>query len=227
MREQTEKRFARLMGRLLREQKKRILKVADSPFVELGEAFWNKELEHFQRELTPFLVRVFTEGGESVFEDTLSTRKQDPQSELLATVIERAIEFAKSYSFELITQINGTTRRLVEKAVVEFVSTPGFTVRDFIDLTKDVFGAKRASTIAVTETTRAYAQAGQVVANEIRGAGIELTDVWNTNNDALTCPICGPRHRQPRGNGWNNLPPAHPECRCWITHEIVNKAKTE
>jgi intein/homing endonuclease len=36
------------------------------------------------------------------------------------------------------------------------------------------------------------------------------------------CPICGPLHGKPLGDGWTHAdgPPRHPNCRCWVNHEL-------
>jgi len=50
-------------------------------------------------------------------------------------------------------------------------------------------------------------------------------EVWQTRNDEIVCPICGPRHGKEEGDGWtkDDGPPAHPRCRCWTNHVLPGK----
>jgi hypothetical protein len=79
--------------------------------------------------------------------------------------------------------------------------------------------------IAVTEVTRAAAEGEQRVVDQIiaDNPGMESIDIWLTNRDDITCPICAPRHQQPRGSNWTENPPAHPRCRCWLRHDFRRK----
>lgn len=83
----------------------------------------------------------------------------------------------------------------------------------------NVYSEERARQLAVTEVTRAFAE-GNMAA--WRAAGVIEKRRWNTNNDELVCPVCGPLAGQVRGlddefGDGIPLPPAHPRCRCWIT----------
>jgi SPP1 gp7 family putative phage head morphogenesis protein len=85
------------------------------------------------------------------------------------------------------------------------------------------FGANRARTIAITETTNAHA-VGNVEAWKAAGFwGHE----WQTANDDLVCAICGPNHGKVRkfGNPFPSghlAPAAHPRCRCG-TNPVVDE----
>ena len=83
----------------------------------------------------------------------------------------------------------------------------------------EFYSEERARQLAVTEVTRAFAE-GNMAA--WRAAGVIEKRRWNTNNDELVCPVCGPLAGQVRGlddefGDGIPLPPAHPRCRCWIT----------
>jgi SPP1 gp7 family putative phage head morphogenesis protein len=84
-----------------------------------------------------------------------------------------------------------------------------------------VFGAERASAIAVTESTRIYAQSGRTAALEnefVTMLGLQ------TAADERVCPICGPMHGQRIDKGaagfthpmmgFVGFPPFHVNCRC-------------
>jgi len=54
--------------------------------------------------------------------------------------------------------------------------------------------------------------------------GLQMRRVWNTANDELVCPICGPLNEQPEdvwSGDFPDGPPAHPNCRCGASLEVV------
>ena len=86
------------------------------------------------------------------------------------------------------------------------------------------FSEDRARMIAVTEVTRAFAEGNMAAWRE---SGVIERRRWNTNNDELVCPICGPRHNMvvDMGASFDGIdnPPAHPRCRCWVTPVVVEQ----
>lgn len=133
-----------------------------------------------------------------------------------------AARWAAQYVGELIKDIDQTTLDGVRAAVQTFAETPGMTLNDLMTLMP--FGRERAMMIAVTETTRAYAQAQQVYGDTLKEKfpDVRVVKKWNTNNDEKVCPVCGPADGQEIDlnesfkNGLDK-PPAHPNCRCWMT----------
>ena len=86
-----------------------------------------------------------------------------------------------------------------------------------IDSLAPAFGTQRASLIASTEVTRAFAEANRIAYDE---SGVVTAYQWQTAADERVCPICGPLHgkQAQKGQRFNGLfPPAHPNCRCWIS----------
>jgi hypothetical protein len=65
----------------------------------------------------------------------------------------------------------------------------GETLPQLIERLVPLFGEKRAELIAVTEVTRAFAEGNMVAWRE---SGVIQKRRWNTANDELVCPICGP-----------------------------------
>lgn len=134
----------------------------------------------------------------------------------------RALTWAREYTFKLVKGIDDTTVKILQEAVSSFIETPGFNIGDIIDqLTQMGFTEKRASTIAVTETTRAFAEgqkeAGRILREE--NPGVKVVKTWFTNNDDRVCDICGPLDGQTvdYDEPWpEDGPPAHVNCRCWI-----------
>jgi SPP1 gp7 family putative phage head morphogenesis protein len=87
-----------------------------------------------------------------------------------------------------------------------------------------LMGADRASMIATTETTRAFAQ-GEIAQYSQMG----ITQMrWQTNNDELVCDICEPLNGEVRtiGDEFDDGitdPPGHVNCRCWLTPVVSEK----
>lgn len=127
-----------------------------------------------------------------------------------------ALEFARTYAFDLIRGIDQVSRDRVSSAVDAFIETPGFTMRDLQDMLP--FSEQRSRTIAVTETTRAYAQGQQMAANELKEQfpDVRVVKTWYTNNDDKVCQICAPLDGKEvpyneTFDGTDN-PPAHVNC---------------
>ena len=130
-----------------------------------------------------------------------------------------AMEWARRYSYELVTQLTDTTRKVVSEATRQFIETPGMTQGQLRNLLKPAFGEPRATMIATTEVTRANAQGVRIYQQMLANAGIEMVRIWNTATDEKVCPICGPLEGKPESE-WGDQaegPPAHVNCRCWTT----------
>lgn len=143
----------------------------------------------------------------------------------VAMVSEEAIRWARDYSYELVRGLDATTRKLLQEAVSTYASTPGMTIGDLDRILEPAFGPVRAEMIATTEVTRAYAEATNEHQRMVeRETGIRMRRVWETLNDDLVCPICGPLNGKPEED-WAVMfpggPPAHPRCRCSTSLELV------
>ena len=197
-----EERLAALMADLLGAQLKRVL---------AGPVDWEEEDKILAEAVWPML--------------NASAQKEARKVMRLRAgygLFERVEEWARSYAYELIGGINEHTRVRLAAALQIFISTPE-PREDLIGRVAGIFGPERAEVIAVTETTRAYAQGGRMAADELRAAGFEILDIWRTANDELSrdCELCGPLEGKVRGDGWTEDPPAHPNCRCGVAHEIA------
>jgi hypothetical protein len=150
-----------------------------------------------------------------------------------ALVNMEAANWARTYSYDLVKQINDTSRKATQQAVSSFFEQQ-MTMGQLRDKLKPYYGTVRAEMIATTEVTRASAEGARIVASLIeQQSGIKMKEVWQTSNDELVCPICAPRNGVAegegtgsaywlRGDGINRQPPAHPRCRCGISHEYID-----
>ncbi len=142
---------------------------------------------------------------------------------------EAAAQWAEGYSFQLVTGIEGTTKRRLQREIAGFTDS-GETFQAFsrrLDAS-DMFSPVRAQMIAVTEVTRAYAEGNKIAWRE---SGVTEGMEWNTANDELVCPICGPLDGEQvklddKFDGGFEAPPAHPRCRCWLTPVTVGDLET-
>lgn len=133
-----------------------------------------------------------------------------------------ALEFAARYTYDLVKDIDNTTVERLRKQVSAFVETPGMTIGDLVESLP--FTEKRALSVAVTETTRAYAEGQKKAGEELKKdyPDVRVTKTWFTNNDEKVCEICQPLDGKIVNidevfPGELDAPPAHPNCRCWMS----------
>ena len=141
------------------------------------------------------------------------------------------MQWAQSYSHELVKGITDTTQKIINDALTNFFEQ-SMTRADLEKMISDAFGPVRTEMIAVTEVTRAATEAEIEVGEELADEGILMIAIWKTRNDELVCPICGPLNEKPadgytgkRRPYWGNVgaPPAHPRCRCSIGWELPKR----
>jgi len=159
-----------------------------------------------------------------IFENMFSEAMIDALAELPDTGIDRdaleisAADWAREYVGDLITGIDDTTKERVRSTVANWIEA-GEAFPELEKRMMDVFDSEwRARTVAVTETTRAFAYAREQTWSASR---VIKKKQWQTANDELVCPICGPLQGEIRRigssfSGGIDNPPAHPNCRCWI-----------
>lgn len=86
----------------------------------------------------------------------------------------------------------------------------GTGVFGVLETTNSMFSAERATSIAVTETTRLFGMANQAV---YKALGAEQWE-WQTVRDAFVCPICEGLNGEQYDIDFA-FGPAHPRCRCF------------
>ena len=123
-------------------------------------------------------------------------------------------------------EINVTTQRVLTNVIAQWRTTEGMTVQDVAKALEPAVGKARASSIAITETTRAASQATVEYQKYLGERGIRMERIWNTDADDLVCPICVPLN----GKGEDVWiadyplgPPAHVRCRCDTGLRIVRE----
>jgi hypothetical protein len=174
------------------------------------QSFWDDIGLELGQVVLPFEDRVYLEAAQRLMSES-------PVGVDWSLVNEAASNWSRNYGSQLIKDISATSQRATQEAVANYYEQ-GWTIGDLRKKLGSIYGPVRAEMIAVTEVTRAAAEGERGMVAELRNQGIEMVPVWQTNNDELVCPICGPKHNKPIED--NEYPPAHPRCRCWVNHEL-------
>jgi HK97 family phage portal protein len=212
-----ERRILRLMRERLNGQMQDVLKLLGWPpnFDNLDDAFWDSATGQMIADLRPMIEAMATDASQTMIEST-------GVGVDWALVAQDASQWATRYTFDLVRGVTDTTRAALQRKLTAFVETPGMTREQLEDSLRPLFGDARASMIAVTETTRAYAEGERETARRAQEQGFRLVPRWHTANDELVCNVCGPNDGKLQTEGWTvDWPPAHVNCRCWVTHEWV------
>ena len=140
----------------------------------------------------------------------------------------KIVDYANKYTVGRVKGMVETTRTFLQRAITMFVNSErGMTRENVEKLIAPVFGVERASTIAVTEITRASNQATLQYQEYLSTTyDMQLVRVWQTNNDELVCPICGALNEQLESvwsDKYPNGAPAHPNCRCSTTLTLLDE----
>ena len=204
--------YARLMAKLLKAYGGRLLeKLGDPPdLANLPADFWDEEAKTLVQALSPFGEKVYLDAAKELMKQAAIEADWD-------VINENAVNWSKDYTFDLVRGINETTLTATQRAISDYFEQ-GMTIGDLEEQLSPMFGPVRAEMIAVTEVTRAASQGEQAVAKEVAKAGIDMTPIWQTNNDELVCELCGPKHDKTITDGM--FPPEHPRCRCWVNYEL-------
>jgi len=183
--------------------------------MRLPAEFWDAERRRLEAVLLPILTRATVDAMRQAADKARFVFDPD-----LANA--QAALWARQYTDDLLRTLGTTNERVVGQALDNWISKPGGTIGDLQAILTPYFGPKRASVIATTEITRAYSS-GEEMAYQSEGI-VEWR--WRTNRDELVCPICGRLNNQVRRIGQPFVavrgrdvtkPPAHPNCRCWVT----------
>lgn len=201
-RDREELRLSAILEKLFREQLERLLVTADRQHEDM-------ELYYV---LHPVLLQIAEKEARRLMLELMSQRQIE---ELWDKVWARvSVEV-----WRLVRGINDTTFEKLGEALQAFTAG-GQTMGELREVVAGIFTPERAQAIAVTELTRAYATATQIDAEELKAAGLDVREVWHTDNDDLVCDECGPLNGTQRGEDWEDYPPLHPNCRCSVDVEL-------
>ncbi len=168
------------------------------------------------------LLLVAAEGGAEIFGDEIAIDFDNSLTNVEAS------KWAQNYAFNLVKDIDATSKKALNKAIAQFVDTPGMTIQDVMDILP--YDPSRSLKIAVTEITRAYAEGQKIAGQTLKEQypDVRITKTWFTNNDDRVCELCGSldmvevdfddnfESETPEGEKVEiEQPPLHTFCRCW------------
>jgi len=135
---------------------------------------------------------------------------------------DRAADFARRYTFDLVKGITDTTRERLSESVVKFLQDETIDLKQLGKTVEWLFGGGRGQTIATTEATRAAAQGQALFVKQLKDENpdAKVAQVWATSEDEMVCPVCGALNGT-RITG-KNTPPAHPNCRCAVRVVVLS-----
>lgn len=139
----------------------------------------------------------------------------------------QAADWAREYTTEWLRGLDDTTRASLRSQMAAFIETPGYTIGDVVRSLP--FDEKRALRIATTEITRVFGESVELAGKELQKTfpDVRVVKQWFTNNDSLVCGICAPLNNSivsisdgfgvVSGEAGLTSPPAHVNCRCWMS----------
>lgn len=173
--------------------------------------FWEAETPQLIRALLPF------------FDTTLEAAALAGGSQLAigldwGLVNQSVLKLAREEAALLAAQLNKTSQAQAAQIIADWIQDGG-TMDELVDRLERIYPAARAQATAVTTVTRLYARGNQAA---WKASGVVTGWRWNTANDEKVCPICRPLDGQQFGaDDLEHLPPAHVNCRCWITPVVM------
>lgn len=213
-RDELERRLSRALGRELSSTLRDILdKLGDPPdALNIPPDFWETRSQAIRNAIEPVLRDAFAEQSDAV-QSNLSIGLD------LDLVNTAAANWAQSYTYELVNNLTTTRIGKLQQYISDYYKQ-GLTIGDLEAKLQPWFHGRNAARIAITEVTRAAANGELATSNSImqQTPEIVIDQVWQTSNDEMVCPICGPRHNKVVRDG--EYPPAHPNCRCWLTQKV-------
>lgn len=215
-RNELERKLARVLSKGLRAEMSKLLDLLGDPpdLSRVPYEYWQSGWKDIRKAVEPVLVYTFISQANSM----MGFVGIGADWSHFNTV---AAEWARTYTYDLVTGMQGTTRRALEDLLRNNIPgyfEEGLTSKELAARLEQHFGAIRSEMIAVTETTRAAVEGERAYVEElVRETGRAMIPVWLTSNDDRVCPICAPRNEQPITGG--KFPPAHPRCRCGVAWE--------
>ena len=215
-RDELERRLARVLSKGLRAEMKKLLDLLGDPpdLSKVPYEYWQSGWKDIQRDVEPILVDTFISQANSM----MGFVGIGADWSHFNTV---AADWARTYTYDLVTGMQGTTRRALEDLLRNNIPgyfEGGLTSKELAARLEQHFGAVRSEMIAVTETTRAAVEGERAYVQElVKETGKEMIPIWLTANDDRVCVICGPKNEKPITDG--QFPPAHPRCRCGVAWE--------
>jgi hypothetical protein len=221
-RPQLEAQFARRLALASSKRRREFVSLLGTPpnAANIPDSFWDAVQQEAEENLMLAILLVLAASSEV---HGLPGAADDAQFNTLAA--RRAREVAQAYaanSREAAARAFPAPRDGASPDGATAVGGDGaalITTGEIINRSTSIFGPDRDERIAVSETTWAITQGGELA--KVRTVGLSPDDTWFTEQDRKVCRICSPLHGAKRAE-WSRFfrsgPPAHPFCRCWIQY---------
>lgn len=175
--------------------------------------FWRDMGDRIKDAARPHFLRTFKRGiregldvQEGAREFRIAAGTFNLDEDLFPDVAQEVIaEYLDLWWEALEDATRGELRRAISNARAN-----GWTPDQVAARIEGVFGAARAATIAVTETTRLLGLGAQ---ESYKREGFQRWS-WRTTEDGAVCSICGALNGQTFPID-SPFAPGHPNCRCW------------
>lgn len=209
--------FAKALGKEFAVTYKEVLALLGDPpdLDKLTPEWWDSVRERVAGAIRPSLEYAFGEALDAMAESVGYTFDWDLKNQA-------AIDWAIAYTAGLGDSLVATRRKKISEAVARFFDKGG----NMAQLKKDIgrwVNPDSAALIAQTEVTRAAVGGERWGVRDLERQGVRFRAIFQTNNDSLTCPICGELNGVEITDG--RFPPLHTGCRCWVNHEPIIEGK--
>lgn len=182
----------------------------------LGPEFWQAE----EAALLAVLLPLITEAGQQAAEGGITLLAELTGADVAVdwTILNaEAVVWAQTFTEQVVAGITDTNVKAFVDAFGPWLES-GEPLPKLIEALEPMYGPVRANAIAVTETTRAFAEGNRLAWREA-----DVTQVrFRTAFDELVCPICQPFEGQVFDiEDGEHAPPLHVNCRCFL-QPVVN-----
>jgi hypothetical protein len=206
-RDEVERALIRRFGRVFSEQERRILARLDDddgPTIIGSNEFWAEAATEY-----PWVRSILEKGAVAA---ALAVLPASVGASAQETAQVAAVEWARAYSLGLIGGINDTSRSQATEVLDRWFAGE-FDRAELERRISGIFSPDRASTIGVTESTRA-AVSGQLEAGRtLRDLGFVPHYIWHQTSDYEGC---GCDELNGVEVDESTTPPLHPNCNCYI-----------
>lgn len=217
-RDEIEARLARVLGRDMRSELNTLMDMLGDPpnMANVPYEYWSNGWRDIQKSIEPILIDIFIQQADALIREITIGVDWD-------LINKNAANWAKEHAEETLRQMFNKRYEHLNETLPRFYEE-GWNLGDLRTELERWYSPIRAEMIAITETTRAAVEGERAVVEQMRRElGVNLVPIWNTNNDERVCPICWPRNGLQITDGV--YPPAHPNCRCWVTYTVPEMAK--
>lgn len=182
---------------------------------QIPPEFWDDEQDDLYNLLEKLLRDAALAGAKTSLDQLVAMVGAGVDWGLINTAV---AAWARSYTYDLVKEITQTSMAFCQTEISKWIES-GKPLDDLMDALQPMFDETRAHMIAVTETTRAFAEGN---AETWLASGLVQGYNVYTGEDELVCPIC--QDFQENGpyaiDDDSGRPPFHVNCRCY-TQPVV------